>query len=373
VFNNVLNPYRMIFTKSFTPVKGMCMPKELVAIAPRTPVIREYEEQPLKPNEVRVQSEFSSPKHGTELGVYRGTSPFSVRRWDSELQMFLPREGIAAPGFPMALGNMTVGRVTEVGEAVKRLKVGERVFGHYPIRETHAVAENRVEGVAPEGMTSEAIVYWDPAEFALGAVRDGNVRLGDRVAVFGLGAIGQMVAQMCRLSGALEVIVVDPIERRRVQAIKHGATVALNPLECDVGLEIKLATGKVGVDVSVEASGAYPALHEAIRCTALGGTVVPLAFYVGEAKGLRLGEEWHMNRVTVLSSRANTDPNRGHPVWDNKRIRGTAFELLRTQKLKVDGLVDPIVPFDESDEAYKRIDEHPEESIKLGVTYTNPT
>jgi len=345
------------------------MPRELVAMAPRTPVIREYEELPIKPNQVLIKSEFSSPKHGTELGLYRDTSPFSIRRWDPDLHIFLPKEENSRPNFPMALGNMTVGKILEVGSEVTRFKVGDRVFGHLPIRETHAADERRIEGLVPEGMSSQAIVYWDPSEFALGAVRDANVRLGERVAVFGLGAIGQMVIQMCKLSGATHVIAIDPLEKRRQLALRYGADLAFNPKERDVGLEIKSATGRLGVDVAIEASGAYPALHEAIRSTALGGLVVPLAFYQGEGKGLRLGEEWHMNRVTIKSSRANTDPNRDHPMWDNRRIREVAFELLRTGRLHTDGLIDPIVPFDKCAEAYRRIDEHPEESIKLGIIY----
>ncbi len=88
-----------------------------------------------------------------------------------------------------------------------------------------------------------------------------------------------------------------------------------------------------------------------------------------EAKGLRLGEEWHINRISMLSSRAISDPNRDHPMWDSQRIKALSFELLRTGRVKVDGLVAPIVPFEQSAEAYRRIDEHPEESVKLGVVY----
>jgi len=134
------------------------MPRELVAMAPRTPVIREYEELPLKPNQVLIKSEFSSPKHGTELGLYRDTSPFSIRRWDPDLHIFLPKEEPSRPNFPMALGNMTVGKVLEVGSEVTRFKVGDRVFGHLPIRETHAVDERRVEGLVPEGMPSHCLL-----------------------------------------------------------------------------------------------------------------------------------------------------------------------------------------------------------------------
>lgn len=343
------------------------MPRELVAVAPRQPVIREYEEPKLQPRQVRVRSEFSAPKHGTELAAYRGISPFSAGRYDRDLCLFLPEES-RRERFPMPLGNMTVGVVTEVGISVGKFKAGDRVFGHLPIRETHSVDAERLHP-APEGMSPEAIVCWDPAEFALGAVRDANVRLGERVAVFGLGAIGLMAVQMARLSGATTVIAVEPIERRRTLAFELGADHALDPTTCDVAVEIKYLTGKKGVDVAIEASGNYGALHQAIRCVHFAGLVVPLAFYTGEARGLRLGEEWHMNRITMRSSRSISDPSRDHPMWDQDRIKWTAFDLLRGGKVSAQGVVSPIVPFEESAEAYRRIDEAPHESVKLGVRY----
>jgi threonine dehydrogenase-like Zn-dependent dehydrogenase len=343
------------------------MPRELVAVAPRQPVIREYREPSLGHDQVRIVSEFSAPKHGTELGMYRDTSPLTTRRYDDELKLFRGGENLPSR-FPRPLGNMSIGIINEAGSAVKRFKVGDRVFGHLPIRETHTVSEDKIEKV-PDGMSPQSIVYWDPAEFALGAVRDADVRLGERVAVFGLGAIGLMTVQMAKLSGAILVIAVDPIPLRRELALKHGADIAFDPKAVDAGVEIKLATGKKGVDVAIEASGSYQALHEAIRSTHLGGLVVPLAFYQGEAKGLRLGEEWHINRITMRSSRSISDPNRDHPMWDSERIKEVSFQLLKEGKLSVEGLIRPIVKFEESADAYRLIDEHPEEVIKLGVVY----
>ncbi len=354
------------------------MPRELVAVGPRQPVIREYDEPSLGRNEVRVVTEFSAPKHGTESGSYRGVSPFSGRRYDPELQVFVPACASHADrphqgehqGFPVRLGNMSVGTVTGVGPEVEKFKVGDRVFGHMPIRETHTVPEGRLHPM-PEEMTPEQVVYWDPAEFALGAVRDANVRLGEVVALFGLGAIGFMVLQMAKLSGAVQAIAVDPLANRRELALQHGADDALDPTAVDAGLEIKRMTGK-GVDVAIEASGSYRALHQAIRATHLGGLVVPLGFYQGEAEGLRLGEEWHINRITMRSSRSISDPNRDHPMWDSARIKQVAFELLRAKRVSVEGLVTPIVPFEDSAEAYRMIDEHPEPErcVKLGVRFS---
>ena len=52
------------------------MPKELIAVGPRTPILREYEEPPLEPTQVRVKSTLSAVKHGTTLSIYRGGDPF---------------------------------------------------------------------------------------------------------------------------------------------------------------------------------------------------------------------------------------------------------------------------------------------------------
>ena len=347
------------------------MPRELVAIAPRTPVLREYEEPPLKPNQVRVKSLLSAEKHGTTLTMYRGISPFSEKMLDPELGVFVPKPSDKRKtgwgDFPIRLGNMTVGIVTEVGDEVKDLKVGDRVYGYLPIRETHTVDEKQVK-IAPSELSDEALVCIDPAAVSLMAVREGNVRVGDKVAIFGLGAIGLMTVQMAKISGALFVIGVEPIEKRRKLAKKYGADMLLDPSSCDVGLEIKKAIG--GVDVSIDTSGSYQALHQAIRATSYGGTIVPVSWYHGDARGLNLGEEWHFNRqVMVSGARVESEPYRDHPRWNRKRIYETVVELFRKKVLTSEGLLSPIVRFENVVEAYRTLDERPGETIKLGVTY----
>ena len=67
------------------------MPRELIAIAPRKCEIREFKLKPLGKGQIRVRSEFGAFKHGTELRMYRGTSLFTSKYWDSEWHLFLPR------------------------------------------------------------------------------------------------------------------------------------------------------------------------------------------------------------------------------------------------------------------------------------------
>ncbi len=265
------------------------MPLELIADRPGHAILSEYEEPFLEPDQVRVRSLFSSVKHGTELRGFRADTPDASDRWDGELRLHRRGES-AGDEFLRHLGNMCLGLVTEVGSEVDSLNVSDHVFAHLPIRETHTTTAVRLQK-APDGVSPHAIMYWDPADFALGAVRDGPVRLGDRVAVFGLGAIGLMVAQAARLGGARWIAVVDPIERRRSAALRHGADLALDPTEVDAGLEIKQFTDKTGADIVFETSGSYRALEDAMRSTCYAGTLVSTAYYHGD-QGLRLAGEW---------------------------------------------------------------------------------
>ena len=317
------------------------MPLELVALAPRQAVLREYEEPPLGPDQVRIRTQFSAEKHGTSLTVFTGQAGFLHKRWDPELQLFVeaPPE---RPPFPMPLGNMSVGVVVETGPAAQRLRPGDRVFGYWPIRETVTLREDRV-WLAPADASDEALVCVDPAGVALMAVREGRVGVGDRVAVFGLGAIGLLAVQLCRLAGAMWVAGVDPVPERRRLAERFGADVTLDPLATDVGREIKLQTGKAGVDVALEISGVYPALHQAIRATCYGGTVVPVSYYHGRPDGLDLGDEWHFNRqIMVSGARVESEPYRDHPRWTRNRVFHTTVELLSRGKLQVEGLVQTV-------------------------------
>jgi len=324
------------------------MPREAVAIAPEKLVIHEYEEPPLRPREVRVKSLLSAEKHGTTLAVFRGLQPAR---------------------FPMHVGNMTVGLVSDIGQDASRFRPGDRVYGYLPIRETHTVPEERLS-LAPLGLRDEQLVCIDPAVVALMGVREGNVKLGENVAVFGLGAIGLMVVQLARLSGALGVIGVDLIERRRTLAEKYGAETVIDPMERDAAAECRERTEGKGVDIALETSGSYEALQQAMKATRYGGAIVTVSWYHGEAKGLRLGEEWHFSRqMMVAGARVESEPYRDYPRWDRQRVYATILELFQRGKLTAEGMLTPIVSFDEVVEAYRAIIERPQDSIKLGVRY----
>jgi threonine dehydrogenase-like Zn-dependent dehydrogenase len=207
--------------------------------------------------------------------------------------------------------------------------------------------------------------------FALSAVHDAQIKVGDTVAVFGMGAIGLLAIQCARLQGADPLIAVDLVPERLALALEYGATHTLGPEVADAGLALKDLAPPAGVDIALEISGAYPALQAAIRAVRPGGTVVTLGFYPsagGEA--LRLGEEWHHNRVQLLSSMIVWgNAHRCAPLWDERRVVDTVERLLARGSLRVEEMVTQRLPYARAPEAYKLYDEHPEQAIKIVLEY----
>ena len=324
------------------------MPLEVVSTDGQTFRFREYAPSDLGPCDVRVRVEFAAPKHGTELHSLTG-NPHHRKQWDEELRLYLPRVE-PLPLTERAVGNMVVGSVTEVGSDVTRFSPGDRVFGYGPIREEHQSPEESLRQL--DGLSETDAVCSDPAHVALVAVRDGNVRIGDAVAVFGMGAIGLMTVQIAARGGATTVIAVDPVESRRATAVALGADLVVDPNAQDAGLRIKRATGDRGVDVAIETSGNASALHEAIRAIRQCGTIVHVPYGPKDASTLHLDEEFHVNRPTIIGSQAVwRNPDRSYPLWDEERARVTAIELFRRGLVTSEGIVTPIVGFTDAAQA----------------------
>ncbi len=349
--------------------------KKLVATQPRVAELKEYQDNPIKSNEVKVKVEFASPKHGTELADFRGTTPFIDGKFDDEWKIFKEREPEEARGIvfgDLPLGNMFVGTIIEVGAEVTDYKLGDRVCSYGPIKETQIVnaVNNYKLRIIKEGASAKNAVYYDPAQFALGGIRDANVRAGDNVVVIGLGAIGQIAIQLAKKAGASIVIGIDPIEKRCEIAKRHGADYCLDPTACDAGLEIKRLTDKLGADAILETSGNLQALQSALKGLAYGGTIAYLAFPKPFPAGLWLGQEAHYNYGKIIFSRACSEPNPEYPRWNRKRIENVVWDMLMNGYLDCEELIDPVISFKDAAEGFcEYVDRKPELSIKLGIEF----
>jgi threonine dehydrogenase-like Zn-dependent dehydrogenase len=265
------------------------------------------------PNEVYARSVITGISHGTEIAWLRAQAAALRRNWDAERRIYTDVPG---RDFPVAPGYETVARVSKVGADITAIRVGDLVCLDRPHADGHIVtAATATSGLLPAGVQAETAVFFTLVRVALGAVHDAALALGDAVAVVGLGTVGLLAAQMATLAGA-QVIGIDRYPRRVMAAASLGIeAVAVNDHRATAA-EVRRRTGQAGADAAIEASGSYTGLHEAIRSVRIGGRVATVASYHGDQHGLRLGEEYHRNRITLVSSMTvNGCPHPAHPAW----------------------------------------------------------
>lgn len=116
---------------------------------------------------------------------------------------------------------------------------------------------------------------------ALHAIDRAEIRLGQSVAVLGVGPVGQSAVALASLSGAGEVIAVGAPDARLAFAREMGAT-AVVPLEVprrERTSIVRAGTGGRGVDVVIEASGSPEAVSDALDMVRDGGRVVIVGHY----------------------------------------------------------------------------------------------
>lgn len=326
----------------------------LVLTAPRTLTFEEVPSAPLGPDEVRIRTLFSGISAGTELTQYRGTNPFMHRRFD-ETQRLFSDDGAPSWGWPVRnLGYEEAGEIIEVGSAVTDLRVGQRLFGAWN-HKTHHVADAGYvrERLLPEDADARIGIFSHIGAVALNGVHDAQVRIGDTIAVFGLGVPGQIVVQAARASGA-RVIAIDPDAARREVSLRLGAHSALGG--AGAAEEVKRLTGGRGADACIEVSGAPAALGEAIRAAAYNARVVALGFFQGAIPGLRLGEEFHHNRIQLISSQISGVAPEASIRWSKARLWRTAIELQLSGTLDLLPLITHSAPFSQAPELFAQLD-----------------
>jgi 2-desacetyl-2-hydroxyethyl bacteriochlorophyllide A dehydrogenase len=284
---------------------------------------------------MRVRTFYSGISAGTELTAYRGSNPYVTKHWDVGQRLFV--DGEPSFSYPVAgWGYSEVGQVVELGPDTAGVAVGDVVHGIWGHRSEAVLPAARLAAQRlPQGVPALSGVFFRVGAIALNAVLAADVQLGDRVVVFGQGVIGLLATRLAVLSGA-RVAAVDALPRRRQLAAAMGAerTWDVAP-DGGVGAQVRSWTGGSGADTAIELSGNDRALHEAIRSVVADGTVVASGFYQGGAEHLRLGEEFHHNRVRIVASQIGGTPVRLGDRWDHARLLAVFGEQLQR------GAVDP--------------------------------
>ncbi|MDX6261731.1 MAG: hypothetical protein QOH84_3419 [Kribbellaceae bacterium] len=331
--------------------------------APRQAEVVEFQPEALPPGHVRVRTAYSGISAGTELTAYRGTNPYLTRTWDAEARIF--RDSEAGVAFPVVgWGYSETGVVTELGAGVEGLAVGDEVWGIWGHRSEAVVPAEKLAGhQLPAGVSLSSAAFARVGAIAFNAILAARINLGDLIAVFGQGVIGLLATRLATLSGA-RVVTVDAVESRRQESLRFGAVDSYSPGTAAEHIRDASLAG-AGADTAIELSGVYAALQEAIRSVGVGGRVVASGFYQGEGNGLRLGEEFHHNRVELVSSQIGGVPVELAGRWSVDRLQRTFLGLVGSGAVDVEPLISHRVPIDDAADAYTLLDTRPGDALQV--------
>ena len=128
-------------------------------------------------------------------------------------------------------GYSWVGRVVEAGGETSGFAAGDRIVAslqHVSLAlvppADRPMARLEVPQLLPPEVTDDAATFVSLADVALHAVRRAQPSIGDAVAVFGVGVVGQLIVQFARMAGAYPVVAVDLDDERLETAVASGAT-----------------------------------------------------------------------------------------------------------------------------------------------------
>lgn len=325
--------------------------------------VREMSFAPLEADEVLVKN-YSCGVCGTDVHIYHG------------------EEGSAAVYPPVVLGHEFSGIVEAVGSAVVDLKPGDHVTidpNMYcgkcvPCRmgkkqnceHLYAIGVNRNGGFAEYTVCPEAqclkvspeidldvAAMAEPLACAIHGIDRAGIQPGQLVVVIGGGAIGLMMVQLAKMSGASTVILSEPIAMRREIGLQVGADAVIDPINESIAERIKTITGHDGADVVIECVGKSIAVEQAFEAAGLGAAVLIFSVpSVGATAKLPLFDVFK-KELKIVGSMVNPDTH----------LR--AVNLINSGRMELKRLITHVFDMEHLEDAIKM--QMSNESIKVVV------
>ena len=351
--------------------------KILVARKPWEYVIADAPDLTISDDQVLVKTLYTNISHGTEMHFYRGTGRLFHKRRDPERKLFLEASEEKKLRYPLRssdpgawyMGYGHVGEVVEIGSKIadSGLRTGDRVFS----KKSHQTLVKGAPGDftrIPDDIPPEKAAIMMLLQTAYAGILDTRISLGDTIVVIGLGMVGQLVVQMAKMSGALEVIALDAIPRRLEAALQNGAdrVFDVRDSKTDVALAIRDLTRCQGPDSVIEVSGNPKALQEAIRIAAPNTRVTVMSFYEDNVH-LDLSCDFHLGRITLQSCHSAGVIPELMQTCNLGRKQEVCLNLLR--KVRLDNLFTHRFKYGNIADAYRMIDERDPELISTLIEY----
>jgi predicted dehydrogenase/threonine dehydrogenase-like Zn-dependent dehydrogenase len=285
---------------------------------------------------------------------------------------------------PLALGYSSAGTVVEVGEGISDLRVGDRVAcagANFAVHAEFACMPRMLVARIPS-----ADVDFDSAAFttlgavAIHGVRTAEAKLGDVVAVIGLGLLGQLTLQVLNAAGC-RVVGMDLIQERAELAAKIGA-LAVTTSEAefrDLCLKHSAGHGADSVLITAETASSGPVnlASEVARdrgiVVAVGAVGMELQrkLYYAKELDFRVSRSYGPGRYDIAFEQKGRDYPIGYVRWSETRNMEAFLQLHADGKLNLRPLITHSLEIENATAAYELITGQAQQPY-LGVVIRYP-
>lgn len=333
----------------------------------------------LKSGKIRVEDmpEIGEPK-GPELRLIAAASAISTgtetaqlisnpmagpagKRMMGKVAAFLKDHGVAATikkiqerlGMSQPLGYSAAGIVESCGDGAAGFAPGDRVAvsgAQFANHSESLLASSRLAVKIPETVSFEEAATVAIGAIALQGVRRLEPQIGDRVAVIGLGLIGQITAQILTASGC------------RVTGIEKDQARLNFARERRWIEDTEPSTDMDGVVIAAHTPGDSSCLELAVRLSRIRGRIVALgdiglsiprqSFYEKELE-LRIATSYGPGRYDREYEERGKDYPYPFVRWTAQRNMACYLDLIARKKIEIAPLIQAVYPIEEAQKAYE--------------------
>lgn len=271
--------------------------------------------------------------------------------------------------YPFILGHEFAGTVVEVDDAVKTLKVGDRVCvepgtfcgtcewckkGKYNLCENmEFLSAPRTLGAMREYITHPAELCFklpdnvstmegalvEPLAVGMNSIVRSGIHVGESAVVLGTGCIGLVTIMSLKAAGITNITAVDIFDIRLEKAKELGAARVINTTDKDVVAEILKYDNGVGSDFVFETAGSRHTAEAAVYICKKGGTIMQVGNVVGETS-LNL-QRMCDKELTFLTT------------FRYRNIYPTCLEAISSGRINVKDIVTEVYPFENTMQAFE--------------------
>lgn len=300
---------------------------------------------------------------GTDVGSYESGGPY-------------------IPG--NVIGHEFSGEIVELGEKVKKLKIGNRVtvnpqipcnncyycnhnqenmckLQNYSLGTTeNGAMQDFINVVAervhllPDSVTYEGGAIVEPLSIAIHAVQNSSFKVGDSAAVIGTGPIGLFVIQVLRVCGAKKIFALEPVESKQIKALELGADKVFKP---KLWNKIVRLTDKIGPDHVFDCVGESSTISTSLSLIKKGGLITLIGMH---ARSFEI-----KNALLMTTNNITIKGVYGY----NQDVFQTALSLLEQKKINYEQLITDRIKIEAVPQIFEKLANPPHDELKIIVDF----